>query len=126
VAAEYFTKWIEAKPLTNVSSASIIIFFWQNIIYRYGVPRHITINNAKYFDSAMFKDFSQQIEKKVAFTSVYHPQSNDTMERANSLIFEAIKKILKGKKEGKWAEVMPIAVWSHNPTVCRATNFIPL
>jgi hypothetical protein len=28
VAVEYFTKWVEAKPLTNVSSASIKKFFW--------------------------------------------------------------------------------------------------
>jgi hypothetical protein len=26
---------------------------------------------------------------------------------------------------GKWVEVMPRAVWSHNTTVCRATNFTP-
>jgi hypothetical protein len=41
------------------------------------------------------------------------------------LIFEAIKKILEGKKKGKSAELMPRAVWSHNTTVCRATNFTP-
>jgi hypothetical protein len=62
---------------------------------------------------------------KVAFMSVYHPQSNGSVERANALIFEAIKKILKGEKKGKWVEVMPKAIWSHNTTVCRATNFTP-
>jgi hypothetical protein len=41
------------------------------------------------------------------------------------LIFEAIKKILEGEKKGKWAEVMPRAVWSHNTTVCRTINFTP-
>jgi hypothetical protein len=41
------------------------------------------------------------------------------------LIFEAIKKILDGEKKGKWVKVMPRAVWSHNTTVCRATNFTP-
>jgi hypothetical protein len=45
------------------------------------------------------------------------------MEWANALIVEAIKKILKYEKKGKWAEVMPIAVWSHNTIVCKATNF---
>jgi IS30 family transposase len=110
VAIEYFTKWIEAKPLTNVSSTSIKKFFWQNIMCRYGVPRHITVDNAKYFDNAIFKDFCQQIGTKVAFASVYHPQSNGVVERANSLIFEAIKKILEGEKKGKWAEVVPTAV----------------
>jgi hypothetical protein len=39
------------------------------------------------------------------------------VERANGLIFEAIKKILVGEKKGKWAEVIPQAVWSHNTTI---------
>jgi hypothetical protein len=54
---------------------------------------------------------------KVAFTSVYHPQTNGAVERDNALIFEAIKKILEGEKKVKWAEVMPQEVWSHNTTV---------
>jgi hypothetical protein len=41
------------------------------------------------------------------------------------LIFEAIKKILQSEKKGKCVEVMPRAVWSHNTTVCRVTNFTP-
>jgi hypothetical protein len=45
------------------------------------------------------------------------------VKRANDLIFEAIKKILEGKKKGKWTEVMPQVVWNHNTTVCRAMNF---
>jgi hypothetical protein len=62
---------------------------------------------------------------KVTFTSIYHPQSNSAVEKPNTLIFKAIKKILEGKTKGKWAEVMPRAIWSHNTTVCRATNFTP-
>jgi hypothetical protein len=99
VTVEHFTKWVEAKP--------------------------IIIDNTKYFYSATFKDFCHQIGTKVSFTSLYHPQSNEAVERANALIFEVIKKILKGQKKGKWAEVMPRVLWSHNTTVCRATNFTP-
>jgi hypothetical protein len=47
------------------------------------------------------------------------------VERANSLIFKAFKKILDGEKKGKLVEVMPTAIWSHNTTVCRETNFTP-
>jgi hypothetical protein len=77
VAVEYFTKWVEEKPLTNVSSTSIKKFFWQNINYRYGVPRHITVDNVKYFDNAIFQDFFHQIGMKVAFATVYHPKPTD-------------------------------------------------
>jgi hypothetical protein len=121
VAVEYFTKSIEVKPVTNISSATIkTFFFWQSIICRYGVPREITIDNTKKFDNDMFKDFCHQIRMKVAFALVYHPQSNGAIERVNALIFEAIKKILEGEKKGKWAEVMLKAIWSHNTTVSRA------
>jgi hypothetical protein len=125
VAVKYLTKWVKAKPITNVSFATIRMFFWQNIICCYGVPRHITVDNTKYFDNTMFKDFCQQVRMKVAFTSVYHNQSNGTVERVNALIFEAIKKILDGEKKGKWAELMPRAIWSHNTTVGRVSNFTP-
>jgi hypothetical protein len=51
------------------------------------VPRYIIVDNAKYFNNAMFKGFCQQIGMKVAFASVYHPQSNGAVKKANSLIF---------------------------------------
>jgi hypothetical protein len=62
---------------------------------------------------------------KVAFASVYHPQLNGAIEKANCLIFQAMKKILEGEKKRKWAEVMPTTVWSHNRTVYREMNFTP-
>jgi IS30 family transposase len=58
----------------------------------------------------MFKDFYHQVETKVFFASVYHPQSNGVVERVNALIFEEIKKILDGVKKGKLAEIMQRAV----------------
>jgi hypothetical protein len=82
IAIMYFTKWVEAKPITNISSATIKKFFWQNIICHYGFPRTITVDNAKPFNNVMFKESCNQIGTKVAFTSVYHLQTNNAEERA--------------------------------------------
>ncbi len=62
---------------------------------------------------------------KAAFALVYHPQSNSATEKANTLVFSAIKKILDNQLKGTWAEELPRAVWSHNTSVCRATKFTP-
>jgi hypothetical protein len=35
------------------------------------------------------------MEVEAAFASVYHPQSNGVVQRANTLIFSAIKRILE-------------------------------
>ena len=47
IAIEYFTRWIEAKPLATITSESVKTFFWQNIICIFGVPRTLTVDNAK-------------------------------------------------------------------------------
>jgi hypothetical protein len=60
---------------------------------------------------------------EAAFTSVYHTQSNRAVERENTLIFSAIKKILEDQAKGKWAEEMQRAVWSHNTSISRAKKF---
>jgi hypothetical protein len=92
VAVEYFTKWIEAKRLVNITAAGLRRFFWQNIVCHFGVPRKTIVDNAKQFDCHIFKDFCHQMRVKAAFTSVYHPQSNEAVEKANALIFIAIKR----------------------------------
>jgi ribonuclease HI len=45
VAVEYFSKWIEVKPLATITSVTVQKFFWQNIVCRFGVPKAITIDN---------------------------------------------------------------------------------
>jgi IS30 family transposase len=61
----------------------------------FGVPRKITVDNAKQFDCHISKDFFHQMGVEATFASIYHPQSNGVVERVNALIFSAIKKILE-------------------------------
>jgi hypothetical protein len=125
VAVEYFTKWIEAKPIVNIAIVGLKRFFWKNIICHFGVPKEITVDNAKQFDCHIFKDFYYQMGVEASFMSVYHPQSIRAVEKANALIFTAIKKILENQPKCKWAEELPRAMWSHNTPICRAAKFTP-
>jgi len=38
VATDYFTKWVEAIPLKKVTSANMIDFVKEHIVYRFGIP----------------------------------------------------------------------------------------
>lgn len=98
---------------------------WHNIVYRFGSPKEITVGNGKQFDCDAFRNFCTSMGTKVKYTSVYHPQSNATVERANKIIFSTIRKMLFNHKKGKWIEELPIAVWSHNTAESRATKFTP-
>jgi hypothetical protein len=125
IVVDYFTKWVEAKPLTNIKASTVQRFFWQNIICRFGVPRELTVDNGKQFDCYTFKEYCKSLGTHVKFSSVYHPQSNGAIERANALIFLGIKKCLFDQKKGKWVDELPKVIWSHNTTVSRATGFTP-
>jgi IS30 family transposase len=56
------------------------------------VHKEITVDNVKQFNYHIFKDFCHQMGVEAAFASVYHPQLNGAVEKANALIFTAIKK----------------------------------
>jgi hypothetical protein len=79
VAVEHFTKWVEAKPITNMSLATIQKNLWQNFMCRYAVPQQIIVDNTKYFDSGMFKDFCHRVGMKDSFASVYHTKWSSGM-----------------------------------------------
>jgi hypothetical protein len=125
VAVKYFTKWIEAKPVANVPSFTMKKFLWQNIICRFGVPRHITVDNGTQFDSQNFREYCDSLGIQLCFASVKHPQSNGAVERANGIICTGISKCLVGLPKGKWVDELPKVVWAHNTTVSRSTNFTP-
>jgi len=100
-------------------------FFWQNIVCRFGVPKEVTVDNGKQFDCATFRDFTTQLGTKLCFASVYHPQSNGAVERANDIIFAGIKKNITELPKGKWIDELPRVIWSHNMTESRTTKFTP-
>ena len=37
VAIDYFSKWIEVKPLAKIRAIEVHNFIWENIICRYGI-----------------------------------------------------------------------------------------
>jgi IS30 family transposase len=91
VTVEYFSKWIEAKPLATITSVTIQKFFWQNIVCRFGVPKAITVDNGTQFDVEAFKEFCDQIGTKIHFASVRNPESNGLVERANGFIMSVFR-----------------------------------
>ena len=73
IAIDYFTKWVEAKPVTTITEAKVTNFVWKNIICRFGVPRAIVSDNGKQFDNPKFQNFCQDLGVKNHYSSPKHP-----------------------------------------------------
>ena len=73
IAIDYFTKWVEAKPVTTITEAKVTNFVWKNIICRFGVPRVIVPDNGKQFNNPKFQNFCQDLGVKNHYSSPKHP-----------------------------------------------------
>ncbi|XP_059670727.1 uncharacterized protein LOC132316237 [Cornus florida] len=73
VMVDYFTKWVEAKPLAKITENNIRKFVWKSIVCRFGIPRMIVTYNAKQFDNSDFKNFCSELGIQIHFSSPGHP-----------------------------------------------------
>ena len=114
VAVNKFTKWIEAKPITNIRSEEAVKFFL-DIIYRFGVPNCIITDHGTNFTRKKFLDFSDGYGIRIDWASVGHPQTNGQVERANGMVLQGIKPCIFdrfNKYTGRWVAEVPAILWS--------------
>ena len=57
VGTDYFTKWVEAKPLVNIKDVDAKKFVWKNIVTQFRVPHVLISDNALQFDSKAFRRY---------------------------------------------------------------------
>nr|GEV88528.1 hypothetical protein [Tanacetum cinerariifolium] len=97
MAIDYFTKWMEAKPLAKTTSKEVKKFDWENIICRFGLPRIKQMNMV-----------------------VTHPQANGLVERANKSLMHGLKERL-GRERIGWVDELPNILWAHQ-TMLKTSN----
>jgi len=85
MVVDKFTKWIEAKPITNICSKEAVKFFL-NIIYRFGVPTYIITDHKTNITGKKFLDFCDGYGIRIDWASVEHPRTNGQVKRANSMV----------------------------------------
>ncbi|KAL5540779.1 hypothetical protein UlMin_042392 [Ulmus minor] len=76
VAIDYYTKWVEAEPLSEITEARTTSFVWKNIVCRFGIPHSLVSDNGTQFDSTGLKKLCSELGIRKHFASVAHPQSN--------------------------------------------------
>ncbi|GJW36473.1 reverse transcriptase domain-containing protein [Tanacetum coccineum] len=99
VAVDYFTKWVEAKPLASVTREHVERFVWEHIVFRFGIPQMIVSDNKTQFEEGVFPQFCEKLKIKQAFTSVYHPQG--------------------------WIDELPHVLWAHRTSSKKSNGESP-
>ncbi|XP_052726197.1 uncharacterized protein LOC128194674 [Vigna angularis] len=123
VAVDYFTKWIEAEPLSVITAQRVQQFIWR-LICRFGLPQKIITDNGRQFIERKLEDFLSNLGIKHVTSSVEHPQTNDQAEAANKAILTELKKRL-GEAKGLWVEELPEVLWVYRCTPHGSTRDTP-
>jgi transposase InsO family protein len=127
VAVDKFTKWVEAAPMTTQDS-TVVINFIKSIVFHFGVPYSIIIDNGTNFTSKEFKSYCESLGIKLKFAFVTHPKTNGQVKKSNGLICNRIKKRLLApleKAKHAWVDELPSVLWSLRTTPNAATQETP-
>ena len=121
VGIDYFTKWVEAEPLTNIRDVDAKRFVWKNIVTQFGVPHVLISDNGLQFDSKMFRKYCGELGITNRYSNPAYPQGNGQAEAVNKVIVSGLKKMLDDAK-GKWVKELPHVLWTYRTTPRRSTG----
>lgn len=98
-----FTRWVEACPISNITAETVARAFYETWIARFGIPRLVTSDQGKQFESHLFATLARLLGMKHIHTTSYHPMSNGLVENWH----RTLKASLKAHLTDRWTEVLP-------------------
>ena len=99
-----FTRWPEAIPLSDTTTATCAQALVTHWIARFGVPLDISSDRGAQFTSQLWTSIAQLLGTKVHHTTAYHPQSNGLIERFHRHLKSALRARLMGPN---WTKELP-------------------
>jgi hypothetical protein len=127
VAVNKFTKSIEIRPVTKVTSEEAAKFI-QDITRLFGVPNRIITNLGTASTGSAFWDFCQDNMIDVYYSSVAHTWCNGQVERANGMVLQALKECIfddTSNYTSWWLAELPHVIWGPRIQVSSSTGFLP-
>ena len=118
---DYFTKWVEVKPLANIGDVDVKRFVWKNIVTRFGIPHVLISENGLQFNNKVFRKYCGELGITNRYSTPVYPQGNGQAEAVNKVIVSGLKKMLDDEK-GKWVEELPYVLWTYRTTPRRSTR----
>ena len=91
-STKYFTKWVEAVPLADSIGKNNSSFILNHIIFWFGIPNAILIDNDLYFKNQIIDELCERFHIIHHSSSIYYPQGNGQEEAINKNIITILKR----------------------------------
>ncbi len=85
------TRWAEAVPLVNTSTASCAAAFFNSWVSRFGVPVVLTSDRGVQFSLSVWGELCTTLGVSHRLTTAHHPQANGLVERFHRQLKDALQ-----------------------------------
>jgi len=123
-ATDYFTKWVEAVPMRNVTANDVVNFVKEHIIYCFGIPQTITTDQGFVFLAEEFKKIIEEMGITLIQSSPYYAQANGQAEASNKSLIKLIKRNIDEYPK-QWHDRLVEALWAYRMSCHSATKCTP-
>ena len=124
VAVDYFSKLVVAEAVPDATAATAIDFFWDKILYQFGVPSDTVSDQASIFTGKKWEELMQRLQIRHSFAAAEHQQSNGLVEKHIGTIVDRIAAVAK-EQPRRWDKALPAAIFAINSSVQRSTGWPP-
>ncbi|KAG9442383.1 hypothetical protein H6P81_018237 [Aristolochia fimbriata] len=124
VATDYFSKWVEAAAYKEIKVVTVVDFIRMQIVYRYGVPRYIMIDNGTPFHNKTMDNFCEKFGIQQRTSTAYNPATNGLAEVFNKTLSKILKKMV-ARNTKDWHDRLEEALWAYRITFCTPRESTP-
>ena len=124
VFCDYFTKWVEAYPMSDQKAETIAQIFVEKIIFRYGVPQKLITDQGTNFMSDLFDAISKIFGILRIHTSPYHPQTDGLVERFNRTLANMLSSYTNSQQTD-WDVHIPSCLFAYRTAPHASTDESP-
>jgi len=123
-AIDYATRWVVAKAVKSMDTATVVNFLYNDILMNYGCPFEIVSDRGKSFLANALIEFENIQRIKHLSSTPYHPQTNGMIERMHAMIGHSIS-TLSNSQPCRWDEYLPETIFAIRVRTHAVTKLSP-
>ena len=105
---DWFTRWPETIPLSDISVATCARAFLYHWVSRHGVPPTLISDRGRQFVSELWTKTASLLGTSTNLTTSYHPQANGLVERMHRTMKSALTANLATNPN--WVDALPLVL----------------
>ena len=124
VAADYFTRWVEAYPILCQETSVVARKLVDEMFYHFSPPEQLLSDQGRQFESQLMAEVCKLLGIQTSRTTQHHPQFDGLVERWNRTLLQSLATSVTDHPEN-WEEFVKKICMAYNTSVHPSTRFTP-